>query len=102
MKTFGFGAVAVVVLLAPVVVPARGAAPQIQPSPAAAVTTGVREAAWSPDGKRIAVSWFDAIWTMTPDGKDAKRLVASPRGWAVERDPVWVPPKMTSRWPATS
>jgi hypothetical protein len=28
----------------------------------AAITTGVREAAWSPDGRRIAVTWFDAIW----------------------------------------
>jgi gamma-glutamyltranspeptidase len=64
------------------------AAPQ---EPAAAVTTGVREAAWSLDGKRIAASWFDAIWTMTPDGKDPKRLVSTPQGWAAERDPAWSP-----------
>ena len=43
----------------------------------AAVTTGVREAAWSPDGKRLAITWFDAIWTVTPEGRDAKRVVSS-------------------------
>jgi gamma-glutamyltranspeptidase len=66
---------------------------QQQPAAAepAAVTTGVREAAWSPDGKRIAVTWFDAIWTMTPDGRDMKRVVTAPQGWAAERDPVWSP-----------
>ena len=56
-----------------------------------AVTTGVREAAWSPDGKRLAVSWFDAIWTMSPDGRDAKRVVTKPEAWAAERDPAWSP-----------
>ena len=39
------------------------------------ITNGPNFPAWSPDGKRIAVTWFDAIWTMTPDGNDAKRLV---------------------------
>lgn len=67
---------------------AQQAAPSSEP---AAITTGVREAAWSPDGRRVAVSWFDAIWTMTPDGRDMKRLVAAPQGWAAERDPVWSP-----------
>jgi gamma-glutamyltranspeptidase len=61
------------------------------PAPASAVTSGVREAAWSPDGKRLAVTLFDAIWTMTPDGKEPKRLVTAPQGWAAERDPVWSP-----------
>ena len=56
-----------------------------------AVTAGVREVAWSPDGKRLAVTWFDAIWTMAPDGKDPKRLVPAPQGWASERDPIWSP-----------
>ena len=54
-----------------------------------AVTAGVREAAWSPDGKRVAVSWFDAVWTMTPEGRDARRLAPKPEGWIVERDPAW-------------
>ena len=53
--------------------------------------TGVREASWSPDGKRLAATWFDAIWTMTPDGREARRLVARPDGWTIERDPAWSP-----------
>ena len=57
----------------------------------AAITTGVREASWSPDGRRIAVTWFDAIWTMNPDGRDMKRVVTAPQGWAAERDPAWSP-----------
>lgn len=52
---------------------------------------GVREVAWSPDSKKLAVSWFDVIWTMTPDGRDAKRLVTKPEGWLMERDPAWSP-----------
>src|SRR5262245_39445632 len=55
------------------------------------VTTGIREASWSPDGKRIAATWFDAIWTMTADGRDPKRLVPKPDNWIVERDPEWSP-----------
>ena len=35
---------------------------------------GVQEPAWSPDGKRIAVSYLDRIWTMTPDGKQARAI----------------------------
>ena len=30
---------------------------------------GVQEPAWSADGKRVAVSYLDRIWTMTADGK---------------------------------
>jgi len=52
---------------------------------------GIREAAWSPDGKRLAVSWFDAIWTMAPDGRDPKRVVKKPGEWVSERDPAWSP-----------
>ncbi len=63
---------------------------QAKQDSAASVTTGVREAAWSPDGKRLAVTWFDAIWTMTPEGKDPRR-VAKPDGWIAERDPAWSP-----------
>jgi gamma-glutamyltranspeptidase len=55
------------------------------------VTTGIREASWSPDGKRIAATWFDAIWTMTADGRDPKRLVPKPDDWIGERDPDWSP-----------
>jgi len=61
------------------------------PRPADAGPTGVREAAWSPDSKRLAACWFDAIWTMTPDGKDAKRVVTARGDWTSERDPAWSP-----------
>ena len=33
---------------------------------------GVQEPSWSPDGKRIAVSYLDRLWSMTPDGKQAR------------------------------
>lgn len=55
------------------------------------VLTGVREAAWAPDGRRLALTWFDAIWTTNPDGRNAKRVVAKPESWAAERDPAWSP-----------
>ena len=45
---------------------ARLSAAAQDPAP---VTTGVREASWSPDSRRIAATWFDAIWTMSIDGK---------------------------------
>ena len=68
----------------------RSASQQAAPSTGAG-PTGVREAAWAPDSKRLAASWFDAIWTMTPEGKDAKRVVTSPTDFTVERDPAWSP-----------
>jgi gamma-glutamyltranspeptidase len=49
----------------------------------------VREAAWSRDSKRLVVSRFDALWTMAPDGRDAKRLISKPGDWITERDPEW-------------
>jgi len=58
------------------------------PKPAA---VGVREAAWSPDGRRLAISYYDEIWTTTPDGKDAHRVVTKDQGWTTERDPAWSP-----------
>jgi gamma-glutamyltranspeptidase len=58
---------------------------------AQAPPSGIREAAWSPDGERLAVSRFDLIWTMTPDGGNAKRLVPRPIDWIAERDPAWSP-----------
>ena len=71
-------------------VPLRSASQQAAPV-ANAGPTGVREASWSPDSKRLAVSWFDVVWTMSPDGKDAKRLVSPAGDWISERDPAWSP-----------
>src|SRR5689334_468343 len=69
---------------------------------------GVQEPAWSPDGKRIAVSYLDRIWTLTPDGKQAKPVFqdlktsspqdlsrsqdhSSPQDLVIEREPAWSP-----------
>ncbi len=48
----------------------------------------VREPAWSPDGRLLAVSLLDALWVMTPDGRDARPLT-SPDASSIERDPAW-------------
>jgi gamma-glutamyltranspeptidase/glutathione hydrolase len=53
--------------------------------------SGVREASWSPDGRRLVATWYDAIWTMTLDGRDPKRVVTKSGGWVSERDPAWSP-----------
>jgi dipeptidyl aminopeptidase/acylaminoacyl peptidase len=53
------------------------------------VTSGVQDPAWAPDGKRIAVSYLDRIWTMTPDGRQARQLTLESS--AIQRDPVWSP-----------
>jgi gamma-glutamyltranspeptidase/glutathione hydrolase len=60
------------------------------PAPPVALT-GMRDPAFAPDGKRIAVSWLEALWTMTPDGRDQKRLVTTTGAWVSERDPAWSP-----------
>src|SRR5687768_16033554 len=54
----------------------------------AQVPTGVQEPAWSSDGKRIAVSYLDRIWTMTAEGKQARAVTASDAA-AIEREPAW-------------
>jgi gamma-glutamyltranspeptidase len=53
-------------------------------------TPGVQDAAWSPDGKRVAVSYLDRIWTMAPDGRQPRALSAADSG-SVEREPAWSP-----------
>jgi gamma-glutamyltranspeptidase len=54
-----------------------------------ATPRGARDPSWSPDGKRLAFSYLDRIWTSAPDGKNGKAL----RNGAtdVERDPAWSP-----------
>ena len=58
---------------------------------AQSLAPGVREAAWAPDGKRLVVTWFDQLWTMTPDGKDQKRITITPGGFTSERDAAYAP-----------
>jgi len=53
--------------------------------------SGIREPAFSPDGKRLAVSWLDELWTMSPDGRDERKVVTRNGGWLSERDPAWSP-----------
>ena len=48
---------------------------------------GAREPAWSPDGKRLAFSYFDRIWIAAADGRNGKPL--RPDSSDIERDPQW-------------
>ena len=56
---------------------------------------GARDPAWSPDGKRLAFSYFDRIWIAGPDGKNGKPLRpvddarSRSESSAIERDPQW-------------
>ena len=61
----------------------------------AQVPVGMQEPAWSTDGKRIAVSYLDRIWTMTADGKQARPVTpdlqtSGPHG-VIQREPAWSP-----------
>lgn len=49
---------------------------------------GLREPAWSPDAKRLAVVFLDRVWTVAPDGRDGKPLT-NEQPSAVQRDPAW-------------
>jgi gamma-glutamyltranspeptidase/glutathione hydrolase len=56
---------------------------------AQAPTTGVQDPAWAPDGRQVAVSYLDRIWTMTPDGRQAKLVTTGSD--VLEREPAWSP-----------
>ncbi|MEW6323224.1 MAG: gamma-glutamyltransferase [Acidobacteriota bacterium] len=60
------------------------------PGAARQATTGVQEAAWAPDGRRVAVSFLDRLWTMGADGRQA-RMVTPDEGAGLEREPAWSP-----------
>ncbi len=62
----------------------------IEAQPAGTTFVGAQEPAWAPDGRRIAVSALDVVWTMTPDGRQPRPLV-TPALAGVERDPAWSP-----------
>lgn len=51
--------------------------------------SGLQDPAWAPDGKRVAVSYLDRIFTLTPDGRQPKALTGDTA--AIEREPVWSP-----------
>jgi len=48
----------------------------------------MRDPAWSPDAKRLAVVVLDRIWTMQPDGREGAELT---KAAGVEREPAWSP-----------
>jgi gamma-glutamyltranspeptidase len=49
---------------------------------------GLREPAWSPDGRRLAMVHLDRVWTMLADGREARALSQLE---AVQREPAWSP-----------
>jgi gamma-glutamyltranspeptidase len=46
----------------------------------------MRDPAWAPDGKRLALVILDRIWTTTLDGRDARELTRVAQS---EREPAW-------------
>ncbi|MEZ5293462.1 MAG: gamma-glutamyltransferase [Vicinamibacterales bacterium] len=58
--------------------------------PAGAPLVGAQDPAWAPDGRRLAVSVLDTIWTLAPDGKRAAPLLRD-AVTGVEREPAWSP-----------
>jgi gamma-glutamyltranspeptidase len=58
--------------------------------PAGATFVGAQDPAWAPDGKRVAVSALDTIWTLGPDGRQPAPLLSAALP-GVERDPAWSP-----------
>ena len=50
-------------------------------------SSGIQDPDWSPDGRRLALSFFDRIWISDPDGRGGRAL--RPESPAAERDPAW-------------
>jgi gamma-glutamyltranspeptidase len=67
----------------------------VQAGHAQSELSGVQDPAWAPDGKRIAVSYLDRIWTMAADGRQPMALTLDVQSAGVpaviERDPAWSP-----------
>ncbi len=62
--------------------------------PAVAITmagVGIRDAVWAPDGRHIAASFGDAIWTAAADGKNARPVTSPSKDRGAERDAAWSP-----------
>jgi gamma-glutamyltranspeptidase len=62
----------------------------LEAQPAGTAFVGAQDPAWAPDGKRVAVSALDTIWTLAPDGRQPAPLVSGVLP-GVERDPAWSP-----------
>lgn len=62
----------------------------VQRSGADAVA-GVRDPAWAPDGRRLALSFYDRLHLATPDGRIGAPLVEWTGSLLAERDPAWSP-----------
>ncbi len=56
--------------------------------PTGASQVGLQDPSWAPDGRRVAVSYLDHIWTMSPAGRQGRALVTGDRP-RVERQPAW-------------
>lgn len=57
-------------------------------SAAEEVTWGASDPAWSPDGRRLAISLFGSVWTIPAEGGPATRVTMSP---GYHAHPAWSP-----------
>jgi gamma-glutamyltranspeptidase len=70
---------------------ARARTPQPGPTGVEIEPQGARDPAWSPDGRRLALSLYDRLFIVSPQGKGGGPLVAAPAPVVAERDPAWAP-----------